>query len=51
MAAFSRKNSFAIVVKFFNMIGLALNSLLDLNQYNSRILNLKKSKKSKKSNL
>jgi len=31
MVEFSRKSSFAIVVKFFNMIGLALSSSLDLN--------------------
>jgi len=31
MTVFNRKNSFAIVVKFFNKIGLALSSSLDLN--------------------
>ena len=31
MAAFSRKSSFATVIKFFNMIGLALSFSLDLN--------------------
>jgi len=30
LTAFSRKSSFATVVKFFNVIGLALNSSLDL---------------------
>jgi len=30
MAAFSRKNSFATVVKFLDMIGRALSSSLDL---------------------
>jgi len=31
LVAFSRKSSFATVVKFFNMIGLALSFSLDLN--------------------
>ena len=31
IAAFSRKSSFATVVKSFNMIDLALSSSLDLN--------------------
>jgi len=31
MAAFSRKSSFATVVKFFNMIGLVFNFSLDVN--------------------
>ena len=32
LTAFSRKSSFATVVKFFNMIGLVLSSSLDLNK-------------------
>jgi len=31
LAAFSRENSFVTVIKFLNMIGLALSSSLDLN--------------------